>query len=62
MQISRINVDMTSSVTVSLNFYRATKSDEVEGQKLDGWINVDTALVPFYSSQVSTRYLYKNAF
>ncbi len=44
VQIGRINVDTTSSVTVSLNFCRTTKSDEVEQEKLDGWISVDAAL------------------
>ncbi len=35
VQISRINVDMMSCATVSFNFCRVTKSDEVEWQKWD---------------------------
>ncbi len=44
VQISRINVNVTSCATVSFSFCHMTKSDEVERQKLDGWINKDAAL------------------
>ncbi len=49
VQISCINVDATSCAIVSFNFCRATKFDEVERQKLDGWISMDAALHSLYT-------------
>ncbi len=44
VQISCINVEVTSCATVSFKFCHGTKSDEVQRQKLDGWISVVAAL------------------